>query len=68
MSETQQLNPMALSVEQAARVLSAAGWKPVTIEMVRDDIEAGAPTNPDGTLNLMHYAAWLVKEMGRRAD
>jgi hypothetical protein len=68
MSETQQLNPTALSVEQASRVLSAAGWKPVTVEMVRDDIEAGAPTNPDGTLNLMHYAAWLVKEMGRRAD
>ena len=26
---------------------------------------AGAPTNPDGTLNLVEFAAWLVKEMGR---
>lgn len=30
--------------------------------MVRADIEAGAPTNADGTLNLIHYAAWLAKE------
>jgi len=22
----------------------------------------------DGTLNLVHYAAWLVKEMSRRGD
>jgi hypothetical protein len=29
----------------------------------RADIDAGAPTNADGTINLVHYAAWLVKEM-----
>jgi len=33
--------------------------------MLGDDVLAGAPTNADGTLNLVHYAAWLVKEMGR---
>jgi hypothetical protein len=63
-----QLNPLALGVEQAARLLSAAGPKPVTADMVRDDIAAGAPTNADGTLNLIHYAAWLIREMNRRAD
>ena len=26
-------------------------------------LAAGAPVNSDGTLNLVHYAAWLVKEM-----
>ncbi len=60
-----QLNPMALTIDQAARVLSAAGPKPVTPEMVRDDIDDGAPTNADGTLNVVHYAAWLIREMGR---
>jgi hypothetical protein len=33
--------------------------------------DAGAPTNADGSINLVHYAAWLVKEMatgGTRAD
>lgn len=64
-SAAPQLNPLALTVEQAARLLSAAGPKPVTPEMVRDDLDDGAPTNADGTLNLVHYAAWLLREMGR---
>jgi len=59
------LNPQALSLEEAAKVLTACGGKPVSVEMVRGDIEDGAPTNPDGTINLVHYAACLVKEMGR---
>jgi len=57
------LNPAALPVADAARVLSRAGGFPVTEEMLRADIEAGAPTNADGTVNLVHYAAWLVREM-----
>ena len=65
---TQQLNPMALTVDQAAKILSASGSKPVTAQMVSKDIAAGAPTNPDGTVNLVQYCAWLVKEMGQRAD
>jgi hypothetical protein len=57
------LNPGALSVADAARVLSRMGSKAVTEEMLRADIDAGAPTNANGTINLVHYAAWLVKEM-----
>ena len=34
-------------------------------EQIASDLEAGAPQNTDGTINLVHYAAWLVKEMGR---
>ena len=65
------LNPAALSVEDAAKVLSRMGGKPVTADMLEADIDAGAPTNADGTINLVRYAAWLVKEMatgGPRAD
>jgi len=65
------LNPAALRVEDAAKVLSRMGGKPVTVDMLQADIEANAPTNPDGTINLVHYAAWLVREMsagGGRAD
>lgn len=62
----EKLNPLALTIQQAARVLTASGWKPVTHQMVEADIEDGAPTNADGSLNLMHYTAWLVKEMSRR--
>ncbi len=54
--------PTALTVAQAAKVLSAAGGRRITEEMVRADIDAGAPANADGTVNLVHYTAWLVKE------
>jgi hypothetical protein len=59
------LSPAALGVADAARVLTRMGGKPVTEEMLRADIDAGAPTNADGSINLVHYAAWLVKEMNR---
>jgi len=62
------LNPGALPVADAARVLTRLGGKPVTEEMLRTDIDAGAPTNADGSLNLVHYAAWLVKEMSAGGD
>jgi len=68
------LNPAALRVEDAAKVLSRMGGKPVTADMLEADIDAGAPTNVDGSINLVHYAAWLVREMsagaagGGRAD
>jgi hypothetical protein len=62
------LNPAAMPVADAARLLSRAGGQRVTEAMLRADIDAGAPTNPDGTVNLVHYAAWLVKEMASRGD
>ncbi|OQZ06072.1 MAG: hypothetical protein B6D36_06845 [Planctomycetes bacterium UTPLA1] len=62
------LNPTALPVADAARLLSAAGGMRVTAEMIQADIDAGAPTNVDGTINLVHYAAWLVKETSGRDD
>ena len=61
--QAQALNPQALRLEDAARVLSAAGVGQITLNMLQADIDAGAPANADGTLNLVHYAAWLVKEM-----
>lgn len=62
---TNAMNPMALSIEDAARLLSRAGDGSVTVDMLRADVESGAPTNADGTVNLVHYAAWLVREMAR---
>lgn len=47
------LNPAALPVEAAAKMLGLpAGF-------VRKHLDSGAPQNADGTLNLIHYAAWL---------
>jgi len=53
MAERKALNPMALTAEEAARMLD------IPREWVEKDLDAGAPTNPDGTINLVHYAAWL---------
>jgi hypothetical protein len=39
------------------------GPKPVTIEMLLADIDDGAPVNHDGTINLLHYASWLAKNV-----
>ncbi len=57
------LKPQSLRLADMARVLSASGARPVTVEMLQADLDDGAPRNPDGTMNLVHFAAWLVKEM-----
>lgn len=67
-ADSARLNPSAMSIADAARVLARIGGQSVTQEMLRADIDAGAPTNRDGTINLVHYAAWLVKETASRGD
>ena len=55
------INPNAMPVDVAAKLLAKAS-PGVTEEMLKADLAAGAPTNADGTINLVHYAAWLAKE------
>lgn len=62
------LNPSALALGDAAHLFSRLSGKSITVGMLEADLLAGAPRNPDGTLHVVHYAAWLVKEMGRRDD
>ncbi len=62
---TENVNPNALSLADAARLLSRVGGQVVTVAMLQADVAAGAPANADGTINLVHYAAYLVKEMSR---
>jgi hypothetical protein len=54
---TERVNPAALAVEDAARALG------LSAESIRQDITEGAPTNADGSVNLVHYAAWLNGEL-----
>jgi len=44
-------------------VLGKLGGRPVTSDMLESDLEEGAPRNTDGSINLVHYAAWLVDQM-----
>lgn len=59
------LSSTAISLADAAALLTKVGGEQVTVEMLEADRAAGAPLNPDGSLNLVHYAAWLVKEVSR---
>jgi hypothetical protein len=59
-----QVDPRRLSIEQAGKLLSAAYRERIDIAKIQEDIDAGAPTNADGTINLVHYSAWQAKEMG----
>jgi hypothetical protein len=54
------LDPTALTVEQAAELVTKAGKRRLQPAEIKQDIEAGAPTNGDGTINLVNYAAWLI--------
>ena len=57
------LSPTAMSLRDAARLLTKVGGEPITEEMLQSDIDSGSPLNADGTVNLVHYAAWLVREL-----
>ena len=59
------LTPSALSISALAAVLAKAGARHAGGEALARDLAAGAPRNADGTVNLVHYAAWLVREAGR---
>ena len=66
--EKDQLDPNSMTVTSLAKMLTREGDDKVTPKIIRANIAAGAPTNPDGTMNLIHYAAWLTKEMTTRGD
>lgn len=65
MSQPESIDPSRLTIQQAAKILSAAYRERIEIEKLRADFDAGAPTNEDGTINLVNYTAWQAKEMGR---
>lgn len=54
------------TVEELAALLTqfgAGGGVRVDPDTIRADIREGAPANPDGTINLVHYTAWLAKRV-----
>ena len=58
----EKLRITAITPTQAAKILSAAGSRGITEAMICADIDSGAPVNADGTINLVYYTAWLVKQ------
>lgn len=62
------LDPTALTVADAARLLGNAIGQAIDAAKIEADIAQGAPVNGDGTINLMQYCAWLVRELNRGSD
>ena len=56
-------SPASLDIDDVMRLLRASGSRHASAERVRADIDAGAPTNVDGTVNLVHYGAWLARQV-----
>jgi hypothetical protein len=52
--------PDSLSIEQLSKLLTNAAGQVISPSMLNADVRAGAPVNGDGTINLVHYAAWLA--------
>ena len=63
-----QKNLLALTPEQLVDVLVRSGYRDMTLELLHSDFELGAPRNQDGTVNLIHYMAWTIKEMNSDAE
>ncbi len=57
------IDPQAMTSEQAAKILSAAGGRQVTAAMVQAAIDAGAPALADGRVSLIELMAWMEREL-----
>ncbi len=59
MAEKKTLNPAAMTVEEVAKTLG------IPRKWLEADIAAGAPTNDDGTVNLVHYGRGSTRVASR---
>jgi hypothetical protein len=55
----------AIQPDKLLEILRRSGSREVCDETIADDIAAGAPVAEDGTINMIEYAAWLLKEASR---
>ena len=53
----------ALSIAEVAKVLSSASGRQITEEQVREVAESGNLLKADGTISLIEYTAFLVREL-----
>ncbi len=56
----------AMPAPTVLALLERAGCRHMDAATFQADESAGAPISSDGTVNLVAYAAWLVRELARR--
>ena len=55
------LKLIALQPEMLVNLMKQAGSRLISAETLAADFAAGAPKNEDSTINLVEFAAWIVK-------
>ena len=67
-TSSKSLKITALTVVDAAKIMASAYGRRVTEEQVREVAEKGGLIRPDGTINLLEYTAFLVRELAHGTD
>lgn len=57
------VNPLALPAGDFITMIKRSGCPAMSDETLRRLVDGGLPLNADGTLNIMEYAAWMLKEV-----
>ena len=57
------INPMALTPDTLAGLLKKCRCQGLADDTLERQIASGLPVNGDGTVNLIEYTAWLLKEV-----
>ena len=62
------LNPLALTPETLIKLLQKSGFKEASEDNLQKLIDAGLPLNGDGTVSIIEFIAWLIKEVNGNGD
>ena len=57
------VNPLALPAGDAIRMLRRQGCPQMSDKTLQRLIDDGLPLNADGTLNIIEFTAWMLKEV-----
>ena len=57
------INPTALASETLTELLRKCRCSGLTDDTIQEMVDAGLPVNGDGTISLVEYTAWLLKEV-----
>lgn len=52
-----------LTADEMAGLLTQTGLGPVTTDEIDQVMKAGAPKNQDGSFHLIHFGAWLCRQL-----
>lgn len=63
MAKSSKLDPARMSTQETAKIFTTVSGHPVSVMQVENDVREGAPRNEDGTMNLVHYGSWLIRQI-----